>query len=104
VKDLPTNSNRLRRIFGPVDKVAFGTGDRLGAKTISGDDKFAVDATGVYWVNPTAMTIRHCPVDGCPPGGAGYVARNLPGVVNLTLGEGFAYFRRGNRIYKLAKP
>jgi hypothetical protein len=62
------------------------------------------DASGVYWVNPTAMTIRHCPIDGCPPGGAGYVARKLPDVVGLTLGDGFVYFRRNNRIYKIAKP
>lgn len=44
VMDLPTNPNRLRRIFGPVDKVAFGTGDQLNAKTISGDGTFAAEA------------------------------------------------------------
>src|SRR5690606_21067495 len=34
------NSNSQKKKLGPVDRIVFGTGDRLGFKTITGDAKF----------------------------------------------------------------
>jgi hypothetical protein len=50
------------------------------------------------------MTIRQCPLTGCPPGGAITVTRGIAGAANLTLGPGFVYFSRVDAIYKVAKP
>jgi hypothetical protein len=74
------------------------------ANDASGTTEVRVDAGGVFWLNPTAMTIRHCPLDGCPPGGALIVVRDIAGGANLTLGPGFVYFSRDNAIYKVARP
>jgi hypothetical protein len=74
------------------------------ANDVSGTAEIRADAGGVYWLNPAAMTIRHCPLAGCPPGGAVTVARGIAGAANLTLGPGFVYFSSGNAIYKVARP
>jgi hypothetical protein len=74
------------------------------ANDVAGTTQVRADDTGVYWLNPTAMTIRQCPLAGCPPGGAITVARGIAGAANLTLGPGFVYFSRGGAIYKVAKP
>jgi len=40
VKNLPSASASQRKKMGEVDREAFGTADRLGIKTLTGDDKF----------------------------------------------------------------
>lgn len=69
-----------------------------------GGTELAVDETGVYWINPTRGTLRHCPLAGCPVAGANTLASNLVDPKQLTLGKGFVYWIQGNTILKVAKP
>lgn len=69
-----------------------------------GSTKLEVDDTGVYWMNPATGMVRHCPLEGCPPGGAAVLASGRTGMKALTLGPGFIYWIEGNTILKLAKP
>lgn len=69
-----------------------------------GSTELEVDDTGVYWLNPSAGTLRHCPRTGCPPGGAAVLASGRTGPKELTLGAGFVYWIEGNTLLKLAKP
>jgi hypothetical protein len=74
------------------------------ANEVNGVSELRADDSGLYWINHATGTIRHCPLSGCPAGGATYVARNLTGPANLTLGPGFVYYTAGGSIYKIAKP
>lgn len=85
------------------DLASCGFGTTFAADAYGGTE-IEVDDTGVYWLNPAAGTLRHCPLDGCPPGGAAVLASGRAGAKALTLGPGFAYWIEGNAIYKLAKP
>ncbi|WP_437996742.1 DUF1308 domain-containing protein [Sorangium sp. So ce185] len=40
VMNLQAPSNKKQKILGPVDRIDFGTGDKLGIRTISSDRKF----------------------------------------------------------------
>jgi hypothetical protein len=70
----------------------------------SGIAELVADDTGLYWISTTNGTIRHCPLAGCPPGGANYVARNVSNHVNLALGPGFVYYSVGGSVFRVAKP
>jgi hypothetical protein len=74
------------------------------ANEVNGVSELRADDSGLYWINQATGTIRHCPLSGCPAGGATYVARNLTGPANLTLGRGFVYYTAGASIYKIVKP
>jgi hypothetical protein len=69
-----------------------------------GGTELRVDDTGVYWLNPTQGTLRHCPLAACAPGGAATLATGLTTAKALTLGPGFVYWITGNTIEKVAKP
>ncbi len=69
-----------------------------------GSTEIEVDDTGVYWMNPATSMLRHCPLEGCPPGGAAVLASGRMNMKALTLGPGFVYWIEGNTIFKLAKP
>lgn len=70
----------------------------------SGVTELMVDTTGVYWINAMRGTIRHCPLTGCPAGGANTLATGRSGHNSLALGPGFVYWVEGNSIFKVAKP
>ena len=40
IKNLRTDSNNEKEALGPVDKIAFGTGDKKGYVTVTSDKKF----------------------------------------------------------------
>ncbi len=44
------------------------------ANEVHGVSEIEADDSGLYWINATRGTIRHCPLNGCPGGGATYVA------------------------------
>jgi RHS repeat-associated protein len=44
VMNLQAPSNKKRKILGDIDKIAFGTGDKLGIRTVSSDAKFVEEA------------------------------------------------------------
>lgn len=44
VMALKAPSKTKQQRLGPVDRIAFGTGDKLGIKTLTGDDKFPKEA------------------------------------------------------------
>jgi hypothetical protein len=70
----------------------------------NGAVEIEVDSTGVYWLNSTLGTIRHCPLGStCPVGGPTPLVSGLVGIKELTLGAGFVYWIDGNKISKVAK-
>ncbi|WP_234023143.1 RHS repeat-associated core domain-containing protein [Sorangium cellulosum] len=44
VMNLQAPSKKKQEILGPVDRIAFGTGDKLGIRTVSSDEKFRKEA------------------------------------------------------------
>jgi hypothetical protein len=85
------------------DLASCGAGTIFSADN-PGSAELEVDDTGVYWINPAMGTLRHCPLAGCPPGGAAVLAGGRTGPKALTSGAGFVYWIEGNTIFKIAKP
>lgn len=75
----------------------------LFASESNGVSELQVDDSGVYWVNASKGTIRHCPPSGCT-GAPDFVASGLTAPRALTLGAGFVYWIEGNDIRRVAKP
>lgn len=96
------------RAFGPALRIQTCTvascSPTTFANEVRGVSEIEADDSGLYWINGTEGTIRHCPLNGCPGGGATYVARDLASPANLTLGADFVYYTAGTSIYKVVKP
>lgn len=74
----------------------------LFASESDGVSELQVDDSGVYWLNATKGTIRHCPLSGCT-GAPDFLANGLIAPKALTLGAGFVYWIEGNDINRVAK-
>ena len=79
-----------------------GAGTTLATEDHPGTE-LEVDDTGVYWMSSSGE-LRHCPLTGCPPGGAVTLASGGLYPKELTLGAGFVYWIDGNTILEVAKP
>ena len=76
---------------------------RLFASESDGVSELEIDDTGLYWINATTGSIRHCPATGCV-GAPAYLADGLRAPKALTLGTGFVYWIEGSDIKRVAKP
>ncbi len=73
------------------------------ASDADGVSELEVDDTGVYWMNASQGSIRHCPLTGCV-GAPAHLGTGLATPKALTLGTGFVYWIEGSDIKRVAKP
>jgi hypothetical protein len=67
-----------------------------------GPTDLAVDADGVFWINPTLKTVSTCPISGCV-GAPRMLAQQQTGLKAIATDKQFVYWLTDTAVFKVAK-